>query len=74
MIRMLNLLVERVIIKTIKDKETGKENQIAKVLYVNDEEDFYIGYLSMYDFEKKNIAEGIYVQAIFDQGKIKLLG
>lgn len=74
MIKILNLTVERVVIKNIKDKETGKENQLAKVLYVNDEEDFYIGYLSTWDVEKLDIAPGVSVQAIFDQGKIKILG
>lgn len=74
MIKVLNLTVERIIIKNIKDKETGKENEIAKVLYVNEEEDFYIGYLSTYDVDKLDIAPGVSVKAIFDQGKIKVLG
>lgn len=74
MIKVLNLVVDRIIVKTIKDKETGKENKLAKVLYINVDEDFYIGYLSMYDVEKMGIDEGVQVQAIFDQGKIKILG
>lgn len=74
MIKILNLTVDRIIIKTIKDKETSKEIQLAKVLYINVDEDFYIGYLSMYDVQKTGIEEGMQVQAIYDQGKIKILG
>lgn len=73
MIKVLDLTVERIIFKTIKDKETGKESELAKVLYVNEEEDFYIGYLSKYDADKFDIVSGVEVKAIYDQGKIKLL-
>lgn len=74
MIRVLDLTVERIITKNIKDEKTGKESQLAKVLYVKDDGDFYIGYLSMYDVNKMQIGRGLKVQGIFDNGKIKLLG
>lgn len=74
MIKVLELTVERTILKKIKDKETGKENEIVKVLYVNEEEDFYIGYVSKYDADKFDIVPGLDVKAIYDQGKIKILG
>lgn len=74
MVKVLDLTVERIFFQTIKNKETGEENEIAKVLYVNEEEDFYIGYLSKYDVKKLDIVPGIEVKAIRDQGKIKILG
>lgn len=74
MVKVLDLTVERIFFQTIKNKETGEENEIAKVLYIDEEEDFYIGYLSKYDVKKLDIVPGIGVKAIRDQGKIKILG
>ena len=77
MIKLLELTVEKIFYKSIKDKETGKESEIAKVLYVKEEEeeeDFYIGYISKYDANKLNIKKGLRVKAIFDKDKIKIVG